>query len=116
LSKLLAQRVYLILLFYMSDLPNNFNQIPNQNLFIPLYPKFEYSLGTLIELRKQVEKEKLLICGELHGIQENYDAYFFLLEKLGIKQVGMEIDNNEFGFLLNYKPLEYQQNAGLEAK
>lgn len=98
----------------MINLQKHFEK--QSNLLIPLYPKFEYSFQTLIELRKQVEEEKLLICGEMHGIKENYEAYLFLIEKLNIKQIGMEIESQELGFLLNFKPQEYLENAGLEAK
>jgi hypothetical protein len=98
----------------MNNLPNNRDK--QLDLLIPLYPDFDYSIETLIELRKQVEAKKLLICGEMHGIKENYEAYLFLIEKLNIKQIGMEIESRLFEFLLNYKPQEYNQNEILESK
>lgn len=53
----------------------------------------------LRQLSDQFNKHRLLVAGEVHGVMQNYDIYKFLVEKLGVKAVGMEIPNKKFEFL-----------------
>ena len=60
----------------------------------------EYNIIDLIELKNIAHSKGAVVCGEMHGIKENYEAYLFLIEKLEIKTVAIEPDNTPFGFLL----------------
>jgi|GEM_PF-4889297 len=61
----------------------------------------EYDPRVLVDLKKQIEAKRILVVGETHGIVENYQAYQFLIIKFGITNVGIELPENQFGFLKN---------------
>jgi hypothetical protein len=67
--------------------------------------KFEFYNLDLAILSEQLERAKLLVVGEMHGVKQNYDVYRFLVEELGIQSVGMEIPENDFSFLKNLDKL-----------
>ena len=61
----------------------------------------EFCPSDLRQLSNQFDTYGLLVAGEVHGVMQNYDIYKFLVEKLGVKAVGMEIPNKKFEFLKN---------------
>ncbi len=60
---------------------------------------FEFLSEDLDQLQKQFEKSKLITVGEMHGVQQNYDIYRFLIKSLGVEQVALELPKYLVGFL-----------------
>ena len=63
--------------------------------------QFEYHPPTLLALKESFEQTKTVVVGETHGVVQNYDVYRFLIEKLEITKVGIELPEKQYGFLKN---------------
>ncbi|MCL4392570.1 hypothetical protein M1145_00280 [Patescibacteria group bacterium] len=50
-------------------------------------------------LIKDFEKTNIIICGEVHGIKENYLIYEYLINMLNVSQVGIELNKKLFDFI-----------------
>ncbi len=57
------------------------------------------SIETLNLLKEDFLKTNIIICGEVHGIKENYLVYEYLIDLLNISQVGIELNKNLFDFI-----------------
>lgn len=60
----------------------------------------EFTQETFEQLKKDISNSGLIVCGEVHGIVENYTVYKYLFDNLAVGQIGVELPDATFHFLL----------------